>query len=68
MPGGVGNGGEVVQVGAHILRPTGPHTPAVHALLYHVRTHGLMGVPGVVGIDPDGRERLLFCRDLPASP
>jgi len=68
MPGGVGNGGEVVQVGAHILRPTGPHTPAVHALLYHVRTHGLMGVPGVVGIDPDGRERLLYIAGEVALP
>ena len=68
MAGGVGNDGEVVQVGAHILRPAGPHTPAVHALLYHVRTHGLMGVPAVVGIDPDGRERLLYIAGEVALP
>jgi Phosphotransferase enzyme family len=60
LPGGVGNAGAVVRVGEHVLRPTNPHTPAIHALLRHVRAAGFDGVPEVTGIDPDGRERLVF--------
>ncbi len=60
LAGGVGNAGAVVRVGAHVLRPTSPHTPAIHALLRHLRAAGFDGVPEVVGVDPDGRERLVF--------
>lgn len=33
LAGGVGNAGAVLRVGAHVLRPTSAHTPAIHALL-----------------------------------
>ena len=31
LPGGVGNAGTVVRQGAHVLRPSNPHTPTIHA-------------------------------------
>lgn len=69
LRGGVGNAGAVVRVGEHVLRPTNPHTPAIHALLRHVRDVGFDGVPEVIGIDPDGRERLAFIAgDVPYPP
>ena len=64
--GGVGNAGAVVRVGPHVLRPTNPNTRAIHALLAHVRAAGFDGVPEVVRIEPDGRERLVFLEgDVP---
>jgi aminoglycoside phosphotransferase (APT) family kinase protein len=69
LAGGIGNAGKVVRQGDHVLRPTGPHTPAVHALLAHVRANGFDGVPQVFGIDDDGRERLEFIPgDVPIPP
>lgn len=69
LPGGVGNGGAVVRSGAHVLRPTTPSTPAIHALLHHVRAHGFTGAPRVVGVDPDGRERLAWIDgEVPLPP
>jgi aminoglycoside phosphotransferase (APT) family kinase protein len=60
LAGGVGNAGAVVRVGATVLRPTSAHTPGIHALLAHVRGAGFTGVPEVLGIEPDGCERLRF--------
>jgi len=69
LPGGIGNGGAVVRVGDHVLRPTSPATPAVHALLRHLRSHGFAGVPAVVGVDADGRERLRYIEgEVPVPP
>ena len=69
LPGGVGNAGAVVRVGDHVLRPASRHTPAIHALLRHVRAAGFDGVPEPVGVDPDGRERLVFIDgDVPYPP
>jgi hypothetical protein len=69
LRGGIGNAGAVVRLGEHVLRPTNPHTPAIHALLRHVRAAGFVGVPEVIGIDPDGRERLVFLAgDVPYPP
>lgn len=69
LHGGVGNAGAVVRIGAHVLRPTSAHTPAIHALLRHCRERGFDGVPEVVGVDPDGRERLNFVEgDVPIPP
>jgi Ser/Thr protein kinase RdoA (MazF antagonist) len=48
----------VVRVGDTVHRPTGPHTPAVHALLDHFAAMGLEGVPRVLGFDERGREIL----------
>ncbi|MHA3683641.1 phosphotransferase [Leucobacter sp. HY1908] len=41
-----------------VHRPTGPWTPAVHALLEHLHERGLPGIPRVHGIDAEGREVL----------
>ena len=41
-----------------VHRPTGPWTPAVHALLAHLNERGLDGIPRVLGIDAEGREVL----------
>lgn len=60
LAGGVGNAGAVVRVGEHVLRPTSPHTPAIHALLTHLAAVGFDGAPRVVGVEADGRERLVF--------
>jgi 8-oxo-dGTP pyrophosphatase MutT (NUDIX family) len=53
-----GNVGGAVRIGDTIRRPTGPWTPAVHALLEHLREHGLRAVPRVHGYDARGREVL----------
>ena len=55
-----GNVGGAVRVGDTVRRPTGPWTPAVHALLTHLRDAGLHGVPEVLGFDDAGREILSF--------
>jgi hypothetical protein len=47
-----------VRIGDTIRRPTGPWTPAVHALLEHLREQGLRAVPRVHGYDARGREVL----------
>lgn len=69
LAGGVGNAGAVVRVGDHVLRPSSIHTPAIHALLGHLASVGFDGTPRVVGIDPDGRERLVhIAGDVPIPP
>jgi hypothetical protein len=50
----------VVREGCYVLRPVSPHSESIHALLRHVRAAGFDGVPEPLGIDPDGRERLVF--------
>ena len=55
LPGG--NVGGAWKVGHTVRRPTGPWTPAVHALLNHLAGR-LDGVPGVHGFDEQGREVL----------
>lgn len=52
--------GEVVRVGDTVRRRTGPWTPAVHALLRHLRRVGFAGAPAVHGVDERGREVLDF--------
>jgi hypothetical protein len=41
-----------------VYRPTGWWTPAVHALLRHLQTHGFRYAPRVLGVDGQGREIL----------
>jgi hypothetical protein len=60
LPGGLANTGRVVRAGRHVLRPAHAHTASVHAFLAALRDVGYDGAPVPVGIDPDGRERLLF--------
>lgn len=50
----------VVRIGNTVHRPTGPWTPAVHALLRHLEATGFDGAPRVFGIDDEGREILEY--------
>lgn len=50
----------VTRTGGTVLRPTGPWTPNVHALLRHLRAQGFTGAPAVHGVTADGREELEF--------
>lgn len=69
LAGGVANAGAVVRIGGHVLRPTSEHTPAIHRYLAYVRAAGCDAVPDVVGLEPDGRERLVFVSgDVPLPP
>jgi aminoglycoside phosphotransferase (APT) family kinase protein len=50
----------VVRVGETVRRPTGPHSPFVHALLSRLEAVGFDGAPRLLGIDDRGREILSF--------
>lgn len=50
----------VVRVGDTVRRPTGPWTPGVHALLWHLEHVGYSGAPRVHGVDSSDREILDF--------
>jgi len=59
----------VVRVGDTVHRAAGPWTPAVHELLRHVRTCGVLGVPMPHGVDQDGKEILEFVPgEVPGYP
>jgi hypothetical protein len=60
LQGGVANAGAVIRHGGYVLRPSNPHSELIHSFLRHVRAAGFEGVPDPVGVDPDGRERLVF--------
>lgn len=69
LAGGIANAGNVTRVGTHVLRPSNPHTPGIHALLRAVRDAGFAGASLPVGVDADGRERLVFVEgDVPVPP
>ena len=69
LEGGIANAGQVVRVGAHVLRPSSPHTASIHTFLSAVRDAGFEGASLPVGIDDDGRERLVFIDgDVPVPP
>lgn len=69
LDGGITNAGHVVRVGPHVLRPSSPHTGSVHAFLRTVRRTGFEGAPHPVGVDEDGRERLVFMDgEVPVPP
>ena len=69
LDGGIANAGQVVRVGAHVLRPSSPHSGSIHAFLRAVRDAGFEGASLPVGIDDDGRERLVFIEgDVPVPP
>jgi hypothetical protein len=58
LPGG--RVGGAIRVANTVRRPTGPWTPAVHALLAHLHSAGLDAIPEVLGIDDEGREVLTY--------
>ena len=69
LDGGIANAGRVVRVGPHVLRPSSPHSGSIHAFLRAVRHAGFEGASAPVGIDEDGRERLMFIDgEVPAAP
>src|SRR5437588_6165835 len=69
LHGGIANAGGVVRVGPHVLRPASPHSGSIHAFLRAVRRAGFEGAPVPVGLDADGRERLVFIDgDVPLAP
>ena len=55
-----GNSTVVVRRGDTVRRTAGPWTPAVQALLRHLRTQGVTEVPEALGLDDQGREVLSF--------
>lgn len=55
-----GNVTGAVRVGDTVRKPAGPHTPAVHAVLEHLRDVGFTGAPRSHGIDDDGRHVLEY--------
>ncbi len=62
MEGDPGDGGSV-------LRPAGPWTETVHALLVHVRARGVSWVPEPRGVDRRGRAEVSWVDgDVPAYP
>jgi hypothetical protein len=69
LDGGIANAGQVVRIGPHVLRPSSPHSGSIHAFLRAVRDVGFDGAPTPVGIDDDGRARLVFIEgDVPVPP
>jgi hypothetical protein len=69
LVGGIANAGGVVRVGAHVLRPSNPHSRSIHAFLSAVHRAGFEGASVPIGIDDDGRERLVFIEgDVPVPP
>lgn len=69
LAGGVANAGSVVRVGDHVLRPSNPHSWVIHGFLSALRATGFDGASCPVGIDDDGRERLVFIDgDVPVPP
>jgi len=59
LPGGNTNA-MVVRVGETVRRACGPWSPAVHALLVHLRERQFTGCPRFLGIDEQGREQLTY--------
>jgi len=69
LDGGIANAGRVVRVGPHVLRPSTPHSGSIQAFLRAVRHAGFEGASVPVGIDEDGRERLVFIDgEVPLPP
>ena len=69
LAGGIANAGAVARVGRHVLRPSNPHARSIHGFLRAVRDAGFDGASEPIGIDEDGRERLVFVDgDVPLAP
>lgn len=68
LAGGVANAGAVVRVGDHVLRPRSPYTESIHAYLGALHDAGFQGASRPLGVDPDGRERLVFIEGDVATP
>src|SRR5688572_21296570 len=68
LAGGVMNAGVVVRDGAHVLRPSSPHSSTIFGFLEAIRSAGFDGVPQPAGFTDDGRERLVYIAGEVALP
>jgi hypothetical protein len=70
LPDPDGQPSRIFRRGDTVLRPAGPWTPAVHALLRHLERVGFDGSPRVVGdgYDEAGREVLTFIDGMFVHP
>jgi hypothetical protein len=69
LAGGVANAGAVTRIGQYVLRPSNPHSESIHRFLSSLRAVGFDGASMPVGVDDDGRERLVFIDgDVPVPP
>lgn len=69
LQSGVAHAGSVGRQGEFVLRPSNPHSDAVHAFLRGLRSTGFDGASTPVEIQRDGRERLVFIEgDVPVPP
>ncbi|MEA3076497.1 MAG: hypothetical protein QOF60_1405 [Actinomycetota bacterium] len=68
LHGGVANAGAVVRSGGYVLRPSNEHSSSILAFLARLEGAGYRSAPSPVGLDPDGRERLLFIAGDVAIP
>ena len=55
-----GNINRIVRIGDTVRRPWAAWTPAVHALLRHIRGRGFVGCPEPLGRDEQGREAVSY--------
>jgi Phosphotransferase enzyme family len=67
LPGGTANRGRIRHVGATVLRPRGPYSPAVHALLDHLAASGFRGAPRALQDGADD-EVLSYVEGVAANP
>ena len=58
----------VVRVCDTVRKPAGPQTPAVHAVLEHLRSVGFRGAPRSFGVDDAGRHVLEYVPGRAADP
>lgn len=69
LSGGVANAGRVVRRGEVVVRPAGPHSQAIHALLRHLAGAGFDGAPTPLAEPAMGEEQLGFIvGDVPLPP
>jgi hypothetical protein len=70
LPGSNGQPTATIRHGERVLRPAGPWTPTVHALLRHLEQVGFPAAPRVVGdgYDEQGREVLTWIPGRIAHP
>ena len=69
LHGGVANAGAVTRVGTNVLRPSNPHSRSIHRFLAAIADAGFDGASVPLGIDDDGRERLVYIEgDVPVPP
>lgn len=68
LAGGVANAGGVARIGDHVLRPSNPHSGSIHRFLSSLHAAGFAGASLPVGVDDDGRERLVFIEGDVAVP